>query len=345
MSLIKPKKLKSGSKIAVVSPSWGGPATHPHRYLAGKNQLEKAFNVTVTEMPHTLKDAAWIHNNPKARAEDLMMAFEDSSIDGIIASIGGDDSIRLLPFLDLDIIKNNPKVFMGYSDTTILHFACFKAGLSSFYGPSIMAGFAENSGIFDYMHNAVRKTIFSNEPVGDIPAAEMWTVEHLDWADPKNQLQKRHLQKSSGRRLLQGEGQVSGHLIGGCVDVFPMILGTSLWPDLSAFDKAIFFVETSEEAPNVDDIKRIFRNLGVQGILERLSGILIGRPGGQVTDLFRYDGAILDVVANEFGLKNLPILAQMDFGHTDPMFVIPYGAACTIACEEKTMFLKHPACI
>lgn len=64
-----------------------------------------------------------------------------------------------------------------------------------------------------------------------------------------------------------------------------------------------------------------------------------------MTDLFRYDGAILDVVANEFGLKNLPILAQMDFGHTDPMFVIPYGAACTIACEEKTMFLKHPACI
>ena len=86
-----------------------------------------------------MRDADWLARNPKARADDLMAAFVDETIDGIISTIGGEDSIRTLPYLDLDLIRDNPKVFMGYSDTTISHAACFKAGLVSFYGPSFMA--------------------------------------------------------------------------------------------------------------------------------------------------------------------------------------------------------------
>ncbi len=345
MNLIKPKKLGKNSTLAVVSPSWGGPGTFPERYLAGKKQLEDAFGVNVIEMPNTLKDANWLYKNPKARTDDLMMAFSDPSIDGIIASIGGDDSIRLLPFLDLNIIKENPKVFMGYSDTTMMHFACMKAGISSFYGPSIMAGFAENTGLFDYMKQSVFNTVFSNQTVGEVPKAKEWTVEHLDWSDPRNQLQKRKMQKSDGWSCLQGSGEHSGHLIGGCVDVFPMLIGTDIWPDKNSFDGAILFVETSEEAPDPENIKRIFRNLGVQGILSVLNGVLIGRPGGHVKDLLQYDVAILSVIVEEFGLTELPIITQMDFGHTDPMFVIPYGAKCEINCENKSISINEPACL
>ena len=107
-----------------------------------------------------MRDAVYLSKNPKARADDLMAAFADETIEGIISTIGGEDSIRTLPYLDLDLIRNNPKVFMGFSDTTISHAVCFKTGLVSFYGPSFMAGFAENCGMFPYMVDSVRHTLF-----------------------------------------------------------------------------------------------------------------------------------------------------------------------------------------
>lgn len=343
--LRKPRKLSPNSRIAVVSPSWGGPATFPNRFEAGKKQFSEEFGVELVEMPNCRKPAEWLHMNPKARAEDLMLAFSDSTIDGIVASIGGDDAIRLIPYLDLDIIANNPKVFMGYSDTTTLHFACYKAGVSSFYGPSIMAGFAENAGIFPYMREAISKTLFSSEAVGLIPEAKEWTVEHLEWGAGENQLKRRQTKAPLGRSLLQGHGVVEGHLLGGCIDVFPMILGTSIWPSVEQFDGAILFLETSEEAPKPDDMQRILRNLGTQGILHRLSALLIGRPGGNVDDLRQYDVAFQKTLSEEFGLSDLPILAQMDFGHTDPMCVLPYGARTRVDCSTKEVIILGSACI
>lgn len=113
-------------------------------------------------MPHTLASPEWIAANPEARAQDLMGAFADPSINGIIAAIGGDDSIRLMPYLNLDVMRSNSKVFLGFSDTTSLHLACYTAGLTSFYGPSILAGFAENCVMHQYTVDAVRKALFSN---------------------------------------------------------------------------------------------------------------------------------------------------------------------------------------
>ena len=115
MKLIKPKKLSRGSKIAAVTLSWGGPGDLPHRYEIGKKQFEEVFDVEVVETKHALKSAEWIYKNPQARADDLMRAFSDPSIEGIISTIGGDDSVRILPYLDLKLISSNPKVFMGFS--------------------------------------------------------------------------------------------------------------------------------------------------------------------------------------------------------------------------------------
>ena len=147
--MLKPRRLKRGDRIAAVTLSWGGPGKYPHRYEVGKRQFEEVFGLSVVEMAHTLSEPDWIAKNPQARAEDLMSAFADSSISGIISTIGGDDSIRILPFLDLSIIRANPKAFVGYSDTTVSHLACYKAGLSSFYGPAFMSGFAENCASLD----------------------------------------------------------------------------------------------------------------------------------------------------------------------------------------------------
>lgn len=346
--MIKPMKLRPGDKVAALSASWGGPATFPHRYKAGKRQLQDAFGVTVVETPHALRPAEWLERNPRARADDLMEAFRDPSIKAVISTIGGDDSIRLLPYLDLGIIRSNPKIYMGYSDTTVTHLACFAAGLVSFYGPAIMAGFGENGGLFPYMVDSVRTTLLSSLPIGVIePNTEGWTVEFLDWAEPENQSQRRKLSTSEGWNYLQGTGVRRGYLIGGCLEVLDWLRGTDVWPNLEAWQDAILFVETSEEAPSPTRVLRILRALAGLGVLGGLSGILVGRPGGEVPpeQFGAYDEVILQVVAEEEGLADLPIVTGMDFGHTDPMFVLPYGVQAEIDCERQQFAILEGAVV
>jgi muramoyltetrapeptide carboxypeptidase LdcA involved in peptidoglycan recycling len=342
----KPSKLSPGDTIATISLSWGGPGTFPHRYAIGKRQLQETFGINVVETRHALKDAAWLARHPEARAEDLMQAFADPSIKGIISTIGGDDSIRLLPYLDLGVIQANPKIFLGYSDTTVTHLACYTAGVVSFYGPSIMAGFGENGGIFPYTIDAIRRTLFSSEPIGVIPVnTDGWTVEMLDWADPSLQSRRRALQPATGWRFLQGTACVQGHLIGGCLEVLDWLRGTRVWPNHDAWNGAILFLETSEEAPSPVHVTRVLRNFAAMGILDQIAALLFGRPGGgiAVADFMQYDQAILQVVAEEHGLTQLPIVTHMDFGHTDPMWVLPYGVQAQVDCEHRSVAILDNA--
>jgi muramoyltetrapeptide carboxypeptidase LdcA involved in peptidoglycan recycling len=344
--MIKPQKLHPGDKVATVSLSWGGPGTVPYRYAAGKQQLQDEFGLVVVEMPHTLSDADWLHRNPQARADDLMAAFSDPTIKGIFSTIGGDDSIRLLPYLDLNVIQANPKVFLGFSDTTINHLACYKAGLVTFYGPSIMAGFAENGGMFPYMVESVRKTLFSSDPIGNIPPnQDGWTVEILDWTDPANQTRLRKLNASTGWHFLQGRGVRQGRLLGGCFEVLDWLRGTEFWPGMEDWQDAILFLDTSEDAPSPDMVKYGLRTYAALGILPRLAGILFARPGGPVPPekFEEYDKVLLQVVAKEAGLTDLPLISGMDFGHTDPMFLLPYGIQAEIDCDRQRFSILESA--
>ena len=347
-TLIKPPVLRPGDKVATVTLSWGGAGKFPHRYQAGKSQLQEVFDLQVIEMPHTLADPDWIYRNPKARAEDLLLAFSDPEIKGIIATIGGDDSIRILPFLDLQVIRDNPKVFLGFSDTTISHFACYKAGLVSFYGPSILAGFAENGGLFPYMIDSVKRTLFSTEPIGLISPNEAgWTDERLEWADPDNQTRRRELKESMGWHFLQGQGIHRGHLMGGCFEVVDWLRGTEFWPTPDQWQNAILFLETSEDAPSPEMVKYGLRTYLALGILEKLTGILFARPGGGIPPekFVEYDQVILEVIRDEAGMINLPIITHMDFGHTDPMMVLPYGVQAEINSEKQQFSILENAVI
>ena len=348
MQKVKPKILRPGSRIAAISLSWGGPGTIPYRYQIGKQQFEEEFGVTVVETEHALRDADWLARNPKARADDLIAAFADETIDGIISTIGGEDSIRTLPHLNLDLIRNNPKVFMGYSDTTISHAACFKAGLVSFYGPSFMAGFAENGGMFPYMVDSVRRSLFSTQPIGTIaPNRTGWTVEHLPWEDPENQSIRRKLNPCTGWRFHQDEGVVEGQLFGGCVDVLDWLRGTDYFPSAADLQGAVLFLETSEEMPPPSFLTRFVRCLAAMDILEGLGGILLGRPGGGVDPVtfHEYDDALCKAVREEYGLNDMPIVTNMDFGHTDPMFVIPMGMKVRVDSAKQEIAIDETAVI
>jgi muramoyltetrapeptide carboxypeptidase LdcA involved in peptidoglycan recycling len=343
--LLRPRALKQGDKIAVVSPSWGGPATFLQRYEAGKQYIEATFGLHLVEMPHALAAADWIDQNPKARADDLMHAFSDTSIAGIIASIGGDDAIRLIPHINLAVIRDNPKIFIGYSDPTALHFACLKAGIGSLHGPTIMSGFAENGGMSATSRESFHRAAFGTQPMGELPSApEGWTVEQLDWGDPLNQHKARQRIASSGLRCLRGKGAVTGPLIGGCAEVLEMLKGTPWWPPLDYWDGAILFYETSEEAPSDGSVLRWMRNYAAQGILSRISGIILGRPGGQMNEAQRsaQEGAILRAL-DEQSLHDLPVIADLDIGHTDPILTLPYGAFVKIECSPPKVHVLESA--
>ena len=346
--MIKPARLKPGDRIAAVSLSWGGPATYPQRYQIGKRQFEAEFGLKVIEMPHALRSAEWLADNPQARAEDLMQAVTDDSIQGIICTIGGDDSIRTLPFIDIGELSKNPKPFIGYSDATTTHMAYQKAGVVSYYGPALMAGLAENGGMHRYLVNSMRSVLFSSDPPGIInPNMDGWTVEFLDWGVAEHQDQPRALKPAQPWRWLQGTGVTRGRLMGGCFEAWEWFRGTDYWPAAEQWDEAILFLETSEEGIPANALTRTLRVYAAMGILERLSGILLGRPGGNIdpSTFVAYDEAIIRVIRDEQGLVNLPVITHLDFGHTDPIMTLPIGVMAEIDCERQQLRLVESAVV
>lgn len=273
--LKKPHMLKPGDKVALVSLSWGGAGDEDlkWRYQQGKERLEKIFKLEVVEMDHTLAGTNYVYNHPEERAKDLMNAFLDPSIKGIIACIGGDDSIRMLPYIDYEIINKNPKIFLGYSDTTVSHFICYRGGLSSFYGPTLLVDFAENVAMSPYTIEHLHRTLFENQVIGEIKPSSTWTSEYLPWEVSNKSIQRKFIH-NKGYDLLQGKGIVQGRLIGGCIEVFDMLRGTELFPSIDEFNNAILFLETSEEKPPLWYIECCLRNYGITGILEKLSGMI-----------------------------------------------------------------------
>lgn len=345
---LKPKHLEKGDIICTVSLSRWWPGIIPDRYNIGKEQLEREFWVKVIEWSYTMESPDRVYAHPEARAQDFMDALKNPNIKAIFSTIWWEESIRILPYIDFNVIKNNPKIFMGFSDTTISHFMFQKAWVVSFYGPSIMAWFWENWGMFNYMINAVKKVLFSSEIVWEIyPNKEWWTNEYLNRANPENQKIKRKLFPSEWRRRLQGKWLHIWKLIGWCIDVFPFMQGTSIWPSIDQWKNKILIIETSEEKMSTETFERIIRNLGSQWILHQISGILLGRSQFDYInkEQINYDDFLLKIVNRELWLNNLPIVANMDFWHTDPMCVLPLWCNAQIDCDNQKFIITENACI
>ncbi len=345
--MIKPSKLKKGDKVATVSLSWGGAGDKEfrHRYEIGKRRSEEIFGLKVVEMPNSLKGSKYLSRHPEARAEDMMRAFEDKEIKAIFSNIGGDDTLRLLPYIDYDIIKNNPKIFMGYSDTTVNHFMCYKAGLISFYGPSILAEFAENVGMHDYTIKWIEKVLFKSEKIGKIESSNYWTSQWLPWDIEENNNIKRELNiEQRGYEVLQGTGKTKGKLIGGCIEVLDWLRGTELWPELKEWENKILFLETSEDKPTPDYIRWYLRSFNALGILEKINGLIIGKPQDEKY-YEEYKEQLIRVVRDESKRNDLPIVYNMNFGHTAPMFILPYGVEAKIDCDKKEFRINESGVI
>lgn len=337
--MIKPDMLKKGDKIAIVSLSSGmlGDEKFIHKYYIAKKRLEDDFGLEVITMPNALKGSEFIYEHPEARAQDLMDAFKDESIKGIFCAIGGDDSVRLLPYIDYEIIRNNPKIFMGYSDTTVNHFMMKKANLVSFYGPSVICEFGEYVKMFDYTKEAVEKILFSDCENYEIKSSEVWSNDFVSWKEENMNIAKKTIPEEHRYEVLQGSGVVTGELLGGCIDVFPMIVGTEIWPTKDEWKDKILLLETSEEKPSPDLVTYYLRNLGAQGIFDVIKGIVVGKPQDEM--YYEEYKDVYKKVLKEFKKEELPILYNINIGHAYPTGLLPLGTSIQVDFNNKRICL------
>ena len=328
MNIVVPAKLSYGDSVAAISLSWGGAAVVPKAYSFGKKNIEELLNITIVPTPNALRSAEWLDRNPQARADDLHWALNSHEIKGIISIIGGDDLIRVAKFIDTKVISNNPKIFLGFSDSTIAHQLFLNAGVESYYGPALLAGFAEEGGVFEYTVNAVRNVLFDTKVVKFTSNEASWSNARHAWHEPENFCTPRPRHPFLPWRLLHGKDTVRGRIFGGCLEVLAFSFGTYIWPKLKELGDIILFLETSEEAPRPEIVARFLRTMASAGILKMVKGIIFGRPGGESisqNDFMLYDEMILKVLIDEEKMSDVVIFTCVDIGHTDPMMVVPYG--------------------
>lgn len=345
--MIKPARLRPGDSVAIVSLSSGilGEDWAIHKLHIARERLERDYGLRVCVMPNALRGVDYLYRHPEARAEDWMEAFARPEIRGIFSAIGGDDTIRLLPYIDFDVIRQNPKVFTGFSDTTSNHFMLRKAGLISYYGASVMTNFAEYGAINPYTAAAIRDTLFDPQPTLPILSAPYWhddEDERILWCEENQHRAFPYHPEEIGYELLQGSGAVEGELLGGCVDVFIELLGTSLWPERGEWKDKLLFMETSEEDMSCDTLCWILRNLAAQGIFDEISGLLVGKPARR-SKYEPYKEVFRKVVGLEAGHGELPILYNVNIGHANPIAVLPMGVRARLDADQKTLTLLEPA--
>jgi muramoyltetrapeptide carboxypeptidase LdcA involved in peptidoglycan recycling len=335
--------LKKGNTVAIVSLSWGGLGDESliHKYYIAKERLERDFGLNVITMPNALKGSEFVYNHPELRAKDLMDALKDDDIDAIFCAIGGSDSIRILPYIDYDVIKNNPKIFMGYSDTTVSHFIFNRAGVVSFYGPAIMSEFGEYVKMFDYTKDAVNNILFKDTTNYEIKSSPYWSKDYVAWKEDNMSVQKKLDKEEHGYEVLSGLGKITGELLGGCIDVFPMINGTCIWPNRDEWKDKIMLLETSDEKMSPDYLLLYMRNLGAQGILNNIKGIIVGKP--QDEKYYEEYKEVYLKVLKEFKCENLPIIYNINIGHAFGTGILPLGIKYEVDLDNKTIKLLESA--
>lgn len=340
--MIKPQRLYEGDTVAIVSLSSGLAGEPGIRWRAeqGLRHIEETFNLEVKVMPNALKGIDYLYNHPEKRAEDLNDALKDPEVKAIICAIGGKESIRMLPYVDFEALKNNPKIFTGYSDTTSNHLMFYNNGISTSYGPALLTDFAENIEMDEYTVESIRKTWFSTEPIGEIKPAAKLREFGLQW-DIENKDKRRPLIENAGYESINASGVVEGHLIGGCFEVINNIRGTGLFPALDQFDGGILFFENAEN--NIDPLflKDNLRSLSMMGIFDRINGVIIGRPESGVY-YEEYKEVWRDIL-KEAGREDLPVLYNLSFGHNEPKFIVPYGLQAKVDTENLTFEILESA--
>lgn len=344
-SLIKLNKLQKGDKVAVLSPSNGLPELFPWVQDLGLERLRDVFGLVPIEYATTRK----MGSSLKDRANDIMTAFTDPGIKAVFASIGGNDQIKLIKYLDKEVIKNNPKPFFGFSDNTHLHIFLSSLGVPSYYGGSVMTQLAMQGNMMDLTVESLNRALFDG---GELITSGSPTYNDigLSWADKELLTKQRLLEKNEGL-LWEGDREASGILWGGCIEslIAQTAVGKYL-PSAAEMNGKILFLESAENIPPIWTIRYLLTGLGERGWFNQLAGIMIGRPKAwdfdkqnNASEKEEYKKAQREIVVSvvrEYN-REITIVQNVDFGHTDPQIVLPIGQLTKLSPSNNELTFHY----
>lgn len=332
-------KLRPGDMVSVISPSSDCAARFLHVYEFGLSRLRDVFGLKIREYPASRK----LQASFEERAADIEAAFCDKETKAVLASIGGLDQMLVLKHVDWKLIKNHPKPFFGFSDNTSLHLMLFRLGIPSYYGGNVMNQFAWPPKMLALTEKFARYALFEAGPAR-LEGSSSFNEVDIPWADTAFSTSEKTYD-TSPLWSWHGEGTVSGVLWGGCLEVLSNHLMAENWlPPAELINGSVLALETSEELPSPYLCWSTLVALGERGVLQSVSAVLMGRPKAwffnrqlSPEERLKYRAEIEERVLHALRLYNskAPLVFNMDFGHTEPQIILPFGKPCTVNCDAR----------
>lgn len=321
--------------MAVVSPSFAAPGLFPAVHEIAMRRLRDEFGLEPVEYPTTRR----LNAAPEDRAADLMAAFADPTIRAVLASIGGDDQLTVLPFLDPDVVAANPKPFCGYSDNVNLLNWLWNLGIVGYHGGSTMVHLGRGGGTHPVSAGSLRAALITGGDL-ELHPVDVFSEDELDWNDPALVGEVAPTIEAPGWHWHQPDRVVTAPTWGGCLEVLHWNLAAHRWMrPVEDYAGCVLLLETSEVMPPATEVFRMLRHAGERGLLERFPAVVVGtakasnlerRPSAEERRAFR--DAQREAVLRAFARYNpdAMIVFNVDIGHTDPQWVLPYGGLITI---------------
>ncbi|BDU50702.1 S66 family peptidase [Haliovirga abyssi] len=317
--MIFPEKLKRGDEIRIIAPSKSlSLISEETRDIANKCFEEMGLKVSFSK--NCEKSDEFDSSSIEERIEDLHEAFLNKKIKGIFTALGGYNANQMLKFIDYELIKNNPKIICGYSDITVLLNAIYKkTGMITYLGP-YYSTFGMKKGI-DYTKNYFKKIFFNNE--------DFIVEKSLEWSDDLWFLdqENRIFYKNEGYRIIN-KGIGKGKIIGGNLSTLNLLQGTEYMPNL---ENTILLIE-DDKLTFPENFDRDLQSLIQQPNFEKVRGIIFGRF--QITSKMKEE-IFLKIIQSKKELRNIPIVSNVDFGHTTPQITFPIGGFSEINLVDK----------
>ena len=344
--VIQPPKAKPGDRIAVVSPSFAAPGAFPAVHEQAMRRLAEVTGLVPVEYPTTRR----LDASPEARAADINAAFADPDVRAILATIGGDDQIRVIPHLDSDLARRDPKPFLGTSDNTNLHNWLWNNGIASFYGGSSQVHLGPGPHV-DPIHVAsLRAALLTGESLELVDPGESEDVG-VQWDDPRALTSFGEREATEPWAWSGPRRAVTGRSWGGCIEIIEWVLTAGRFPaSPDVLAGGVLLLETSEELMPAREVGWIVRCLGERGILNAVDAVLLARP--PVSDfttrpdkverarLRAEQATVVTEVITSYNAEAV-VCAGIPFGHTRPQWIIPHGGEIIVDGVRGRVFADY----
>lgn len=325
------EQLKKGDKIGLFNPSWPATVHAKERYDRAKKFLENKGFVLV-EGSLTGQEESYRSGSPKARAEEFNTLLKDPSIKMIMSTIGGTNSNSMLPYINYEAFKRNPKIVVGYSDTTAILLALYaRTGIPTYYGPALIPSFGEFEPLVNNTYTYFENYFCNRAAPYTIEKVPFWSDEKTNWLE-----YKAPKKLYNNEWIATGEGIVEGRLIGGNNNTMYGFIGTEYFPEFKEGD--ILLIEDS--CKDAATVEKNFAMLKLHGIFNKASVILLGKH-----ELYDDEGSKktqLDLLLEQLDGLKVPILSEIDCAHTHPMFPLAIGKRIRVNLEKKSITCIEP---